>query len=108
MVALVGCGGPPTASPPTARPSELLATADGSAAPKVPAPTVRTPTAPVIPRNDLAARIHVLTTGWRPAVQTAVVVVTEGQTSTFVAVPVAGGGPAVPLLELTNTYSWSL
>ena len=108
MVALVGCGAPPTANPPTARPSEPSASAEGSAAPKVPPPTVRTRTAPAIPRNDLAARIHVLTTGWRPAVQTAVVAVTEGQTSTLVAVPVAGGGPAVPLVELTNAYSWNL
>lgn len=108
MVALVGCGAPPTANPPTARPSEPSASAEGSAAPKVPPPIVRTQTAPAIPRNDLAARIHVLTTGWRPAVQTAVVAVTEGQTSTLVAVPVAGGGPAVPLVELTNAYSWNL
>src|SRR5207249_4508085 len=108
MVALVGCGAPPTANPPTARPSEPSASAEGSAAPKVPPPIVRTQTAPAIPRNDLAARIHVLTTGWRPAVQTAVVAVTEGPTSALVAVPVAGGGPAVPLVELTNAYSWNL
>ena len=74
----------------------------------VPAPTLRAQAAPAIPRNDLAARMHVLASGWRPAVETAVVSVTEGQTTTFVAVPVTGGGPAVPIIELTNTYSWNL
>jgi len=108
MALFVACGAPPTASPPTARPSEPSATVEPSAAEAVPAPTVGAQSAPAVPRNDLAARLHVLTSGWQPAVQTAVVALTQGQKTTFVAVPAAGDGAAVPLLEVTNTYSWQM
>jgi len=103
MALLVACGAPPVAITPTAVPTEPSATVGESASPTAPSPI-----ATAIPRNDLAARVRVLTSGWRPAVQTAVVALTQGQKTTFVAVPVAGDGGVVPLVEVTNTYSWQM
>jgi len=94
MAVMAACAAPGASSP--------------TATPGAPSPTVPSPTPSPISEDDLGTRIRVLATGWRPEVQTAVVAVTEGQQMRFVAVPITGGGSAVPLVEFTNTYSWQL
>jgi hypothetical protein len=50
----------------------------------------------------------VLATGWHPVGRTLVLAATEGDRTRFLAVPIAGGGQAVPILELIGAFAWQL